>query len=291
MSFKDTDEWVRYFDSDAHAYYWYNHANGESHWDDQISRGETVVDDDYRTRLIEDADHVTSKDLNVNHSASGYAHPATKVKLKVKRKEKKSSFSMPSSEEVDKEKDNEHVESSEIQYYRRFTICSALLIEQPLCLVEGFLRIVFLMAAIIFACLYNGIFWSKEGFRLKNIYRRIIKDLLLTIAVLLTVLLPGTILCVYKQFNTEREWRLNGFPTIFGDVDSRRFATITIFGAGSHAVNATAIYQESDSLDAWVDSIFIYPRNFIIDLRSFLAGRRNIESLEEGLSIDIDDIR
>lgn len=348
-------DWVRYFDSESSAYYWYNQRTGESQWDNDQNQYEDYLQheqqgnekahqpqvderislisshqkDDGRFTSLEmvaavnngdksvkkkskstrsgsggssgshmttnsamhpaDVDTVGNYAVALSLTNNGTANAVTAKKNRSTKKKPKSRFAIPHPDNDDELSEDDKVENEsefDMKCYQRFAMCNAVCIEQPFCVLEVFVRVAFLMFVFVVTLLYNIIFYSSEGTRLKKLYFRIVKDLLLTCAAGITLLLPCSILFVYKSLNTAQDWQLAGIPTVCGRVDCRRFATITLFGIGTQAVNVTATFQDRDFLDRWNDSILIYPRNFIADLRTFLAGRRSLESLEQGLSVD-----
>lgn len=327
MQTDDRSEWIRYYDSDSSAFYWYNHRTGESQWDEESHISEMNQLEE-KLSLITSSQHSGTAMVDLGSLVSGVKHskitsnkasksddsrplsttPTTanqhpgKNKLsinnapnlsseqnrtKAKPKKKKSKFSIPPTGNGDESEEDENNENNfDMKCYWRFVLCNAIFIEQPFCFAEAVIRLAILTVALLLTIIYNVVFFSSERWRLRRIYIRMLKDILLTTAAACTLLLPGSIIFIYKSFSTEADWTLAGIPTLFGRVDCRRFATVTVFGAGTQAINATASFQDRDSLDRWSDSVFIYPRNFIADLRHFLAGRRGLESLEEGLSVD-----
>ena len=120
-----------------------------------------------------------------------------------------------------------------IAIYSRCLCIHALLIEGPLCIIEGIIRIaIFLTLGIII--LIVSLFTLKW---LKPYGLLFIKESLLTLSAILTItLLPGSVMLVYRWYHDENDWDLAPIPTIMGWVDARRFITFTN-GTGSLAKN------------------------------------------------------
>ena len=111
-----------------------------------------------------------------------------------------------------------------ILIFSRCLCIHALLVEGPLCIIEGIIR------AAIFLAL--GIVMSLVSFFimkwLKPYSILFLKESLLTISAILTIsVLPGSVMLVYRWYHDDNDWDLAPIPTIMGWVDARRFITFT----------------------------------------------------------------
>jgi hypothetical protein len=227
---ESTNQWERYFDTNSNAYYWYNHKTGESTWDELDTAN-------------------MFRDETSSHEEIGLLEEAKATMKSGKRK----------SNETDsyKEKDS--------RSYQRFLLVSAVLFEAPLAIAEGILR------CIVLALLVIGILLMKYVCRNPLEVDLIVlgKDVLLTVCACLTLLCPGTILYIYRSMDVNENWYISALPTVVGAVDCRRFASITIFGAGSLATNSLVSAKHAH-LDIWPDSAFYYPKNTLIDWKQYI---------------------
>jgi hypothetical protein len=150
---------------------------------------------------------------------------------------------------------------SEMVSFRRFLYCNAVIVEQPLCCIEVVLRLSFLSGlAIVMVFYYLMIRQSLRGAVV--MFRTIRQDFILTAAAGLTLLVPGMILYIYRNFNPQEDWNLAPLPTLMGKVDCRRFGAITLFGSGNLAKNVNES-RAFPSEDIWEESIVCSPKEIL----------------------------
>lgn len=189
-----------------------------------------------------------------------------------------------------------------------FTYCfiiHAIVFEAPLCVLESCIRcIVLCITCIFFLVLYLLSFPLAICFQsttsisvhcttplppLLRVCLLCLYELILTFGLGLSLSIPCCILLIYRDFNGVDEWELHPIPTIFGWMDPRRLAMITL-GQGSTAKNSnflhspiiSSAYQEElmDSftppsllLPLQYPSIFSIPFCFPREILLFLRSR------------------
>lgn len=260
--------WVRYVDEQGFAY-WYNHDTHESRWDEDIN---------------------ISIDHNAEHTRAGGSLIPKHKKKNEKRKSKMT------------RKQTRHptgffeLELSSMVYYS-FLWFNIVVCETPAILVEGCLRLGFLGVMLAVSAAYYLLVHSGQraaghhptgGSELKEFISVIIRDVLLTSAALLTLLIPGSLYLVYRDMTPHvahtdpdgnvAHWILNPIPTILGHVDPRRFAIVSVFGAGTNASNALCLTNAAEEskeeesrpngLDGWQNSCVYLPRNVLYRFQS-----------------------
>jgi hypothetical protein len=272
-------DWERFYDVDSAAHYWYNHSTNESRWDDYETAGAPHDDPAAQQHsLLSTTDTPTKKSHNqrtIGDKAKG--RPA-------KKKKKPSRFASR-----DRDKDNGEDEDYDFHCHRRCSMLNVIVVEALSCFVEAVLRVLFLCLLLILLLVYHiTTFRHSAGCSLTGLYKRLGRDLIVSTAAIGTLLIPCALLFVYRSYSVHDDWQLEGLPTVLGRVDPRRYGSITIFGTGADASNAMVPSHEmrASSLDGWTDSVVYYPRNFISDLREFVAGRRSLETIEVALSED-----
>ncbi|RYH07270.1 hypothetical protein EON65_41950 [archaeon] len=267
--------WVRYIDEQGLAY-WYNYDTHESQWDEapDITQGGDVA-----LVRMEDGDRST-------------LIPKTKKKNE-KRKTKKA-----------KKQQRQYIRYFELDWssmlYYSFLWLNIIVCETPAALLEGALRLALLAVALACTTAYYLILTRRASgnsathspvaklSEIKDYIAIVVRDMLLTSAALLTLLIPGSLYLVYRDMTPHvahtdpdgniAHWTLSAIPTILGSVDPRRFAIITVFGAGANASNALSLEdsteesKEADSrtndLDGWQNSCVYLPRNVLYRFQS-----------------------
>jgi len=100
----------------------------------------------------------------------------------------------------------------------------ALLVEGPLCILEGIIRsaIFFALGLIMLLISFFALKWLKPYSIL------FLNESLITLSAVITItILPGSVMLVYRWYHDDDDWDLAPIPTIMGWVDARRFITFT----------------------------------------------------------------
>eukprot|EP01031_Cornospumella_fuschlensis_P038598 gene38598-46923_t len=257
--------WVRYVDEQGLPY-WYNHDTHESQWDEEALSGQGGDIELVRTSVPD------RKSSNPESKKSG--------KRESKKTKRKRNYSNVGYFEL---------ELSSMVYYS-FLWFNVFVCEMPIVLLEGVMRLTLLAIGLSCVAVYYFILSRGPGShnsthisQLKDYLATIGRDMLLTAAGLLTLLIPGSLYLVYRNMTPHvahtdpdgevAHWTLNSIPSVLGPVDPRRFGVITIFGAGANASNALAgesgggESKEGDlrgaDLDGWPNSCVYLPRNVL----------------------------
>ena len=121
---------------------------------------------------------------------------------------------------------------------------NAFFVEGPLCVIEGILRVTLLLVIglIMLIASFFVLKWLKRYAIL------FIKESLISLSALISlILLPGSVLCIYRWYNDDNDWDLAPIPTFIGWVDARRFITFT-HGNGSLAKNVKVKDKKKDKV-------------------------------------------
>lgn len=160
-----------------------------------------------------------------------------------------------------------------ISAYAYCFIAHALFIEAPLIAIEGVFRTglgtIGIICILLTGCAFGAISFIGGKFEYSVFYSNMLTqssllavEVAVSLAAALSVMIPGVILFVYREFNGIDDWKLRPIPTVLGWVDPRRFAVITL-GQGSSAVNVcvkTNMYHDSvDLMDSVVVTSIIDP--------------------------------
>mmetsp|Transcript_15010 Transcript_15010/g.20582 ORF Transcript_15010/g.20582 Transcript_15010/m.20582 type:complete len:259 (+) Transcript_15010:1936-2712(+) len=255
----DDEEWQRYFDEENNAFYLYNNKSGESKWDTN------KVDNYSETNNYSDENLNDGKDLSTNSVVED-------------------------SYESDEDENSPSIRHSNSVYNRSifdpckfdvpFIILNGILLEAPLCLFEGILRCVANVIIIVFQAL--GFLFVGSSTTLYAC----MEDLLFTSMVLLTLLIPGTICFIYRNYflsSSTQEWEIAPLPTLIGWTDMRRFSVIT-FGFGGYAANIDAQYLRAsyrqDSLWEWIPFHFKKEKMILIPIEIYSRISQYIQSID-----------
>jgi len=225
----EKNHWERYFDTNSNAHYWYNNQTGESVWDDGLETAE--------------------ENNNIIPTNNTKGEELEEIAL-IEKSEKKRQKRIDSGEDK---------QDSDLLFYSRYLLASAIFLESPLCVIEGTLRCLLLLLFVMYHYICKYLFKGNDFVDVGMVWR----DILLTCAATLTLLCPFTILYIYKGLQITDTWYIAALPTIFGAVDCRRFGSVTIFGAGSYAANAL-VTPKFPYLDIWPNSAVFYPKNQLI---------------------------
>ncbi len=245
MQSSQNDPWTRYYDTENRAYYWYNSETGESQWDDD------------QTQYDVEESEVDTQSLIRN------AIETENTKLERHTPVAESSLSDISSASL----------SSDELYYWRFLYINAIVVEAPICVIEAILRVLVLIVLILLITIYYlAIYRSISA--AKGEVKVLLRDIALTLVAGGTLLFPGIILYIYRNFHPRDEWNLALLPTPIGLIDCRRFLVLTVFGSASLARN---VHDQNSTLmtnEIWEDSIYCNPRNLINFISSFQSRDR-----------------
>lgn len=305
--------WIRYFDEAYNACYLYNETTGESLWEDDCNtEGMYIIDGS--SKEIEVTDEIASTVPTItNRTARSDSESSTEEEVLIKKKSKRFRAK-------DYSRDAPALSSTErseydLKCYTRFLLINAILIEAPIAVLEGALRLTLLLVACALKTAFFCIFKQTYQHQIVLTLHLYFREILLTVAAIISLAIPGCIYLVYREFSYENDWELRPIPTILGVVDVRRFAAIT-FGGGALAVNSgaqgypvksqnkvtknkkqrtnesnkgTSVSDIESSInaiepmkrigesgqDAWSGAVMWVPRDIIADIRSFVSGTDN----------------
>jgi hypothetical protein len=235
LSEDNQETWQKYLDEETKQYYWYNQVTGESRWveNNDVDDIDLRIDDTEKASEIDPFIRDNQQDDNDDTK--------TLIGLEVRRK-------------------REVFTSDEISYWR-FMYVNAIIFESPLCVLESYLRIAFLIITILCMVAFR-LCLRRNLNKIRESILTILKDIMFTFAASLSFLLPGLILYIYKGFHPRDDWNLRPLPTIIGRVDCRRYFTIVLFGSGYFARNNVSTLSNSshqEDLDVWSNSIYCFP--------------------------------
>jgi hypothetical protein len=271
------------FDNNYEAYYYFNTQTGESEWVEDVEAGEGAEKD-------ADLDEIELTRI-ATESLSG---STTKRSGKQEDDEEE--------EEEEEEDDDGGVSlitdadrvradtQSALTAHMRCMFLTACLCESPLAVAEGVVRSAsFFAGCVIFSCVAVVSPSTRTTWiaRAKECGR----EMLLTSAAVLTLLLPCTACLVYRKYDDEEEWDLAPLPTVLGWVDSQRFAVFTMGGGALARVRSgprgeasgsssssrddlagTLDFHDSRSADSWGSGILIAPRKILKSLLLIARG-------------------
>ena len=313
-------EWEQYFDHESNAYYWHNSLTGESRWDEdededsthsltyslpskskskgskskRASKGVSKGVSKSSSRTT-DAVNTTSEGVDYNEEniskktkgvsecvSEGVSKGASKKKKKRRRRDH-SGDNEYNDEYIDllREQDVFNRTGVDIYRYRKCFYLNILLLEYPLSVLEGCLRVCILSVGVVFLLLISLLLWgvcsSNVAWKGFSYLRLMCREVVLTSAATISLLIPFVILLIYRDYDTENAWDISPLPTIIGTVDARRFCVITL-GHGSDADNIDIPVDTDTSTnltttrkgrthDSWgsgnVDNICLFPRVFL----------------------------
>ena len=287
--------WTLVFDNNYEAYYYFNTQSGESEWVEDVEGGESAEKD-------ADLDEIELTRI----ATESLSDPTSKRSGQQEEEEE---------EEEDEEDDGgvrlitdaDRVRAdtqSALTAHMRCVFLTACLCESPLAVVEGAVRSASFFAGCIvfsFAAVVSPSSRAVWLVRAKECGR----EMLLTIAAVLTLLLPCTACLVYRNHDDEEEWDLAPLPTILGWVDSQRFAVFTLGGGALARVRSgprgdatgtsssspssssrddlagTLDLHDSRSADSWGSGILIAPRKILKSLLIIARGDAEASLLDD----------
>lgn len=144
----------------------------------------------------------------------------------------------------------------DIRNFSRCFYVHAIVFETPIAVLEGLLRC--LVFAVITIVAFLQLTFRCERDSIVQVCTPYLRESLLSIAMASTVIVPGTILFAYRDFHPEDNWDIHPIPTLFGNVDVRRFIIFS-FGQGELASNIE-YNPDRMSEDTWKGGIIWSPR-------------------------------
>ncbi len=162
--------------------------------------------------------------------------------------------------------------NAQLVCYKRCVFINATIIEGPLVVVEGIIRILLVFIIGLVLCV-NLISARKLSALPLHLYSYV-REIAITFAAVLSAAVPGMVCFVYRGFSTDADWILSPLPTVLGPVDSRRFLVITR-GGGMSASNAQShLSSGREASQDWLcgvgaEMIFI-PNELERDLKELL---------------------
>lgn len=296
--------WDRFFDDQYQAYYLVHKDTHESVWEidhqNQIHDGSNTyeyTEDDYN-------DEVRNEEFTSYGSSGDHDH-SSDYDLS------NQSNDIISTEEVTIDDASEFLLSppplstssldATTESYRTYSIyvvVNAVFVEAPLSVLEGLLRCglmaLLLMIngfALMLLLLLGRIEMESFSIRFGEVIFDYSQEFLLTLAAVMTLMVPGSIYYVYRRYSPYRKWKLEPIPTLLGYVDPRRFGMISICGGGASASNCDILTNPSinvghtnsigrnnqydvTNLDSWKGSrsIMLVPRQIVRDITTFANG-------------------
>ena len=219
--------WTKYYDKEYNSYYLYNETTGESVWE---------VDFNHQDIQLQTSPLKESTGLHNRISESSEEDIIVEKKSKTFR-----SKDFPRN-------DPPLTPAEQTQYdiacYARFIFVHAALIEAPFTILEGIFRVIFILSICIIRLIYFSCRQKwKKCMKTIQLYTR---EIILTIAVIISLSIPGLICSIYWRYSSETDWELQPIITIFGYVDMRRFGVIT-YGSAATASNVSNITDTDDN--------------------------------------------
>lgn len=306
----NSEAWTRYYDEGYNAYYLYNEKTGESVWES-----------DYYAEAAESSKAIerTPKEVELTEIGKNFQQETEHAESDAHDSLLRNVPTTFRSRDFPRDgppQTSEQKSSYDLLCYSRFVFFNAILVEAPLAIIEGSLRIAMVSILLLVKLGYYA-YLRQPGGSVPFIisYGR---EILLTSAAMLTLLMPGAILFVYRHYSYETEWELRPIPTVLGNVDARRFGTIT-FSSGSMAINSgastssisgassvnnasaraprtvshskplpadTAVVTRrigEHNQDTWRGTLKWVPREIYNDICRFISGDNSIQSLNIAL--------
>ena len=245
--------WTEQYDEGYNAKYWFNAKTGESTWVKPEGFGVNIYSTDTSTlsagtgndkdkggtsisnsdgTAVEEGDTDTTSLLHSSTSVQTHAHARANTHTSINL--------ILNTERV--RADTEAAMKS----FSRTIYFTAMFIECPMALLETCLRIgLFLLSAIICGALAIFRYQNRRAYY-TVLGRDCVRETLLCLAALFSLLIPGLVCTIYRQYHTYDDWDLAPLPTVLGWVDSRRFASF-VFGSGRFTQISTSINTGADA--------------------------------------------
>ena len=113
--------------------------------------------------------------------------------------------------------------------YALFLRVNAVVIEAPLCAAEAILRATFFFILFVFL----GTLCTCRRSSLVTTALLMLNECIVSIAAAASLLVPGLILFIYRNYNADAAWHLATLPTVLGWVDCQRFCIISFSGGAT----------------------------------------------------------
>lgn len=262
MKGKRGAEWSKEYDASYDAYYFFNKVSGESEW---------VSNDDDG-----DGDGGSFAEIELT---------AREEKGKGKGKE----WRAEGEDGEDEDEEDEMVlipESARVfaetevamMLQKRCLFVNACLCECPLAILEGVVRGALFtglgMALLVVAACTCDQLWLLHA-------KQCAREAILTLAAVLSLLIPFMACVVYRRYDDEEDWDLSPLPTLLGWVDTQRFMAFSFFGGsnaqhrGRNEAYPEVIFDFHDehSQDSWKEGILLSPRKVFYTLTKISRGR------------------
>ena len=247
MKGKRGAEWSKEYDARYGAYYYFNSQTGESEW--IADGGGELAEIALTARGKEEEDEIDDEEAEM--------------------------VLIPESARVFAETE------MAMQSQRRCLFVNACLCECPLAILEGVVRAALFAgvgAVLLFAaaCTCDKL-WVLHA-------KQCAREAVLTLAAVLSLLIPFMVCFVYRRYDDEEDWDLSPLPTLLGWVDTQRFMAFS-FGGGSNAQQRggnddneaypRVIFDLHDeqSQDSWRQGILLSPRKVFHTLTEIARGR------------------
>ena len=275
MIYEGGQEWERYWDEEQSAHYWYNSNTGESRWadddDEQDNEGVELLN---RTNKKKQDEKMKTSESNLNEEDVDTSRRGHRDKKKNKRDKKKSKRKpdYDDDEYIEMIRDSELVQRTgvDINRYRLCFYLNILLLEYPLVVLEGFVRVLLLlilMTMLLVASIMLCGFKNCTSSSLSYLFL-IGREVVVTSAAISSLIVPFVIFIIYRDYDAENTWDLSPLPTIIGHVDPRRFLVITL-GSASEAdnIDIDITGRKCKTMDKFgggsIDNMVLFPRVFL----------------------------
>lgn len=250
--------WAIYFDEQHRAEYYFNHVTGVSQWH------RPSIPDHLQKRRSTGASWLSSnRDTAIMPVSAG----AVSYKPAVPQNEYENDGHndywegddlISSDDEEEDKNDPDRIRSkadihSAVNFYVLSLLFQVVVIEGPLCALEGFFKGIFYLAQGTVALLLKSIGLQTSQGRSDIMHGKIVHGLEL-IAVSATLLLPGGVLFAYKDLIKAwrdgrlarsakvDDWVISAIPSFLGEVDSRKLKMISS-GQGGYATNVRSLHS------------------------------------------------
>lgn len=224
---EEDDGWVEYFEPEQ-GYYLYNAETGESKWKEDTEGIDSNFDD-----KVENEENASLIKDRRKQKRSGFAEYLRKSK----NAPKPSSTAALTTAASSSSSTTNHYSRLAACFYCTFHFFNSCCIEAPVLVLESVVRVAFVgfvwLMTLGHGLVTRGLQWNDHLSHCTYIYLR---EIAITSAVALSVVIPGMILFAYRKYTLYDDWDLAPIPTVLGYADARRFCTI-VYGGGAVANN------------------------------------------------------